>query len=94
MLGNEAFTYSCALSEEREHNPKAPKPGKVKRDSCRIDRFPCNRWLNLTVSATSNEVVLSLKHSVMHLAYVDLALLEKWKAYIREHARRLTPGKA
>lgn len=94
VLGNEAFTYSCAQSEEHEHKSKAPKLAKATRNLRHIDRFPCNGWLNLTVSATSNEVVLSLKHSVTHLAYVDLALPEKWKAYIREHATRLTRGKA
>ncbi|EIW53639.1 uncharacterized protein TRAVEDRAFT_99853, partial [Trametes versicolor FP-101664 SS1] len=58
----------------------------------RMDRFPCDGWLHLTVSSTSDEISVSMKHAEDHVAYTELALPEKWKAYIRENARRQTPG--
>ncbi|EIW56575.1 uncharacterized protein TRAVEDRAFT_101164, partial [Trametes versicolor FP-101664 SS1] len=58
----------------------------------RMDRFPCDGWLHLTVSSASDEISVSMKHAEDHVAYTELALPEKWKAYIRENARRQTPG--
>ncbi|KAJ2970013.1 hypothetical protein NUW54_g12830 [Trametes sanguinea] len=91
--GEKVYTFSCAQAEGREHKAKVPKADKKARDTRRMDRFPCHGWLHLTVGQQSNVIGLSLRHSVEHVAYVDITLPEKWKQFIREQAQRLTPGK-
>ncbi|KAI9057367.1 hypothetical protein FKP32DRAFT_1689206 [Trametes sanguinea] len=85
------YSYSCAQSEDREPNAKAPK-GERGRDTLRMDRFPCSGWLHLSISDASEISVISLKHKVEHVAYLNIDLPDRWKAYIREHARSQTPG--
>ncbi|KAI0826923.1 hypothetical protein BC628DRAFT_1495368 [Trametes gibbosa] len=65
------FSYSCAQSESREHKPKVQK-GDKGRDSDRMDRFPCDGWLHLTVSDKSDIIGVVLKHSEEHMGYLDI----------------------
>lgn len=87
----EVFSYSCAQSEGREHKAKVPKGDKA-WDSDRMDRFPCDGWLHLTVSNESDVIGVVLKHCEEHVGYLDVHLPEIWKQYIQNHARTQTPG--
>ncbi|TFY50628.1 hypothetical protein EVJ58_g10964, partial [Rhodofomes roseus] len=85
------YRFSCAQSSEREQKKKTPKTSKP-RAARRMERFPCDGWLHVTVASGSTEMILSVKHAVQHLAYVGIDLPDHWKQYIEKHARNQTPG--
>lgn len=85
------FSYSCAQSTEREHKEKIPKT-EGSRATRRMERFPCNGWLHLTITQHSSNVLIDFKHATSHTAYIDTSLPEKWKTYIQEHGKSETPG--
>ncbi|PCH39585.1 hypothetical protein WOLCODRAFT_110923 [Wolfiporia cocos MD-104 SS10] len=57
-------------------------------------RFSCDGWLHITVPRHSHEMLVSMKHTVKHIGYVNIDLPQQWKSYIRAHARTQTPGEA
>ena len=87
------FTFSCAQSREREHKVKVPLAENANaRARRRMARFDCDGWLHIVASDTSAQLDIKIKHDESHLYYADISLPPKWKEYIEEHARSLTPG--
>lgn len=87
---DDVFSFSCAQSSQREHDPKVPR-GKA-RTTRRMHRFDCEGWLHIAVSKMSSLMDIKLRHQEIHPAYLDVDLPEVWKEYIEANAKVQTPG--
>ncbi|TCD59764.1 hypothetical protein EIP91_011523, partial [Steccherinum ochraceum] len=85
------FVFSCAQSNTREHKAKTPR-GDKPRDARRMPRFDCGGWLYVTVTEGSSVLGIRIKHLEPHTAYVAIDLPDRWKEYIRTHAKDQLPG--
>jgi kynurenine formamidase len=83
------YSFSCAQSDEREHKAKVPK-GK-NHDTERMERFPCHRWLHITI-LEGQEMIIKLKHLHHHVAYISIGLPNHWKTWIEANATQMLPG--
>ncbi|GJE92122.1 hypothetical protein PsYK624_082750 [Phanerochaete sordida] len=82
--------YSCAQLRERQHKEKEAKEGS--RVIRRMPRFDCDGWLQIAIAASSTSAEISIRHAFKHDDYIDIALPDKWKAFIEENAATHTPG--
>ena len=87
--GGTVYSFTCAQSDHREHKPKVPR-GKA-RDTERMKRFPCQGTLYVTI-LEGRQMVIKLKHLHHHVPYFDIALPDRWKAWIEENASHMLPG--
>ena len=81
--------YECCQSEScRSNRPKRrPEEGKQTRDRRRMDRFPCNGRLYLTLWGGHLECVLS--HSLKHVHHRDTTIPEARCEFIRDNPSSL-----
>ena len=90
-MGGTVYTFTCAQSDHREHKPKVPK--EKSRDAERMQRFPCQGCLYITVDQ-GREVIIKVKHLHHHVPYFNIGLPDRWKDWIAENASKMLPGQA
>ncbi|KIJ32252.1 hypothetical protein M422DRAFT_265902 [Sphaerobolus stellatus SS14] len=84
--------YHCCQDSSRKKKPKKAKglkPGAKPRDNSGMDRFDCESYLHISISALKEpqkqKVHIRLNHHLCHVPYYEVTLPEEVQAEIREN---------
>lgn len=79
------YTFFCAQNEKEETKTRLTDDLRKRRARMKMDRFPCNGYLHVTVNPNSPEIVrLRLQHHRAHCHYVDISLPDDIKKLVED----------
>ncbi|KAJ7810343.1 hypothetical protein B0H13DRAFT_1667537, partial [Mycena leptocephala] len=79
------YTFFCAQNEKEETKMRLTDDLRKRRARMKMDRFPCNGYLHVTVNPNSPEIVrLRLQHHRAHCHYVDISLPDDIKKLVED----------
>ncbi|KAJ7712996.1 hypothetical protein B0H16DRAFT_1341846 [Mycena metata] len=71
------YTYFCAQNEKEVTKTRLVDDQRKRRARMKMERFPCNGWLHVTIDSEHPEHVrLRVQHHRVHCHYVDISLSE------------------
>lgn len=80
------FTFHCAQSMTRQHEPQKLVDASKHRDKESMVSFPCDGWLHITVLDVSNTATIKVLHCVDHVSYWTIDIPPEIDCFIRENA--------
>ncbi|KAJ7458659.1 hypothetical protein B0H11DRAFT_1681968, partial [Mycena galericulata] len=78
------YTFFCAQNEQEVTKDKLIDDPKKRRARIKMDRFPCNGYLRITVVDGDETVRLRLTHHRAHSQYINISMDEEIKQVIEE----------
>ncbi|KAJ7759006.1 hypothetical protein DFH07DRAFT_713342, partial [Mycena maculata] len=68
------YTFFCAQNEEEVIKEKLHPDPRERRTRIKMDRFPCNGYLRITVVEGEVTLGIRLTHHRAHCQYVDISI--------------------
>ncbi|KAJ7466399.1 hypothetical protein FB451DRAFT_1561138 [Mycena latifolia] len=79
------YSYFCAQNEKEITKTRLIDDERKRRARMKMDRFPCNGWLHVTVdSADQSTVRLRMLHHRAHCKYVNISIGDEIKELVKK----------
>ncbi|KAJ7442849.1 hypothetical protein FB451DRAFT_1057229 [Mycena latifolia] len=79
------YSYFCAQNEKEITKTRLIDDERKRRARMKMDRFPCNGWLHVTVdSADQSTMRLRMLHHRAHCKYVNISIGDKIKELVEK----------
>ncbi|KAJ7726309.1 hypothetical protein DFH07DRAFT_758176 [Mycena maculata] len=80
--GTLTYTFFCAQNEKEVTKEKLHPDPRERRARIKMDRFPCNGYLRITVVEGEVTLGIRLTHHRAHCQYVDISIDDETKKLI------------
>ncbi|KAJ7605827.1 hypothetical protein DFH06DRAFT_943878, partial [Mycena polygramma] len=79
------YTFFCAQNENEVTKTRLTEDVQKRRARMKMDRFPCNGYLHVTVDPHNPAAVrLRAQHHRVHCQYIDISLPDEIKKLVEE----------